>query len=87
MSEMSDQHLVLLGEIKGIVEGLKAGQQSQIEQLQALGGRVDQVDTRLRAVEQRSAALGAVSGGAMAIGIQLIIESLKTWAGSGKPHP
>jgi hypothetical protein len=87
MSEMKDQHLMLLGEIKGIVEGLKAGQQNQIEQLQALGTRVDQVDSRLRVVEQRSAVMGAVSGGAMAIGIQLIVESLKAWAGKGTPHP
>ena len=87
MSEATDQHLLLLGEIKGIVEGLKAGQQTQTDALKALGGRVDQVDNRLRVVEQRSAVMGAVSGGAMAIGIQLIIESLKTWAGKGTPHP
>lgn len=87
MSEMNDQHLVLLGEIKGIVQGLKAGQESQAKQLETLGERVDGVDGRLRVVEQRSAVLGAVSGGAMAIGIQLIVESLKTWAGKGTPHP
>lgn len=87
MSEMNDQHLMLLGEIKGIVQGLKAGQETANDQLKALGQRVDQVDERLRVVEQRSAVMGAVSGGAMAIGIQLIVESLKAWAGSGRPHP
>lgn len=87
MSEMKDQHLMLLGEIKGIVQGLKDGQDATNAQLKALGDRVDQVDERLRTVEQRSAVMGAVSGGAMAIGIQLIVESLKTWAGKGTPHP
>lgn len=77
----------LLGEIKGIVEGLRDGQKSTNDQLVALGLRVDKVDDRLRVVEQRSAVMGAVSGGAMAIGIQLIIESLKAWAGKGTPHP
>lgn len=77
----------LLGEIKGIVEGLRDGQQATNAQLVALGQRVDKVDDRLRVVEQRSAVMGAVSGGAMAIGIQLIIESLKAWAGKGTPHP
>ena len=77
----------LLGEIKGLVESLRDGQKGMQDQLLAVGQRVDKVDDRLRVVEQRSAVMGAVSGGAMAIGIQLIIESLKAWAGKGTPHP
>lgn len=75
--ENRTQELLLLGEIKGIVQGLKDGQD-------VLGRRVDEMqesiasmDGRLRAVEQRSAVVGAVSGGAMSVGIAILIEGLK----------
>lgn len=70
----------LLGEIKGIVEGLRDGQV-------ATNVRLDRMDDRLRVVEQRAAAVGAVSGGVMAVGIALVIEALKSSIGMGKPHP
>lgn len=70
----------LLGEIKGIVEGLHDGQV-------ATNVRLDRMDDRLRVVEQRAAAVGAVSGGVMAVGIALITETLKVWIGKGTPHP
>lgn len=70
----------LLGEIKGIVEGLRDGQV-------ATNVRLDRMDDRLRVVEQRAAAVGAVSGGVMAVGIALITETLKGWIGKGTPHP
>lgn len=70
----------LIGEIHGIVSSLRDG---QIQTNQ----RLDRMDDRLRAVEQRAAAVGAVSGGVMAVGIALITETLKTWIGKGTPHP
>lgn len=92
----NDQHLMLLGEIKGIVEGLRAQQADQVSALRDLRTdvnrrlddvhkKVDGMDGRLRVVEQRSAVVGAVSGGAMAIGVALIVESIKSWIGKGAP--
>lgn len=99
------QELILLGEIKGIVQGLKDGQDQQSKRIDGLDStvnkridgledtintRVDGVqsavkdmDTRLRTVEQKSAVIGAVSGGAMSIGVALIIEGMKQWLGRG----
>jgi hypothetical protein len=75
-----DKHLFLLGQIHGLVQNLKDGQDLTNQ-------RLDKMDDRLRTVEQRSAAVGAVSGGAMAIGVALIVEGLKQWVGRGTPHP
>jgi len=81
------QELLLLGQIHGIVQGLKEGQQalaSRMEQSDAsLSSRLDKVDERLRTVEQRSAAVGAVSGGVMSVGMAIVIEGLKTWLRRG----
>lgn len=70
----------LIGEIHGIVQALRDGQV-------ATNTRLDRMDDRLRLVEQRAAAVGAVSGGVMAVGIALITETLKGWIGKGTPHP
>lgn len=90
-SENNDQHLMLLGEIKGIVQGLRDGQQAQADQLRAVQEGMGAMDGRLRTVEQGlvrvGAQAGAVSGGAMAIGVALIVETLKAWVGKGTPHP
>lgn len=77
------QHLVLLGEIKGIVEGLRDGQTEHNRRFDGLDTRIDGVDTRLRAVEVRSATYGAVSGGVMGIGMALLVEGLKEWLRRG----
>ncbi len=47
--------------------------------MDAVDARFDALDSRLRAVEQRAAAFGAASGGAMAIATALLAESLKQW--------
>jgi hypothetical protein len=79
------QHLLLLGEIKGIVEGLRDGQAAAAKRFDNLDDRIDGMDTRLRAVEVRSAAFGAVSGGVMGIGMALLVEGLKEWLKRGGP--
>lgn len=73
---MLDQHLVLLGEIKGKVDAQDATMQSHGDLLQS-------IDSRLRTQEQKAAAAGAVSGGVVSVGIALLIEGLKTWSGRG----
>lgn len=80
MSDPESQQLFLLGQIHSMVESLKAGQDLTNQ-------RLDKMDERLRSVEQRSAAVGAVSGGAMAIGVALIVESMKQWLKRGGPTP
>lgn len=84
---MNEQQTQLLGEIHGMVKAMKETQERQADALEKVHGRIDKIDDRLRVVEQRSAAVGAVSGGAMAIGVALIIEGLKQWVGKGTPHP
>ena len=73
------QELLLLGEIKGIVQGLKEGQDLQTRRIDTMQGSIEKMDGRLRVVEQKAAVVGAVSGGAMSVGVALIIEGLKTW--------
>lgn len=96
------KQLLLLGEIKGIVEGLKGAQEQNTRELQTLraeqaakidtlrtevNGRFERIDERLRAQEQRSAVVGAVSGGAMSIGVALIVEGIRQWLKRGGPAP
>jgi hypothetical protein len=69
---LRDQQLLMLGEIKGIVQALKSGQDS-------LHSRLEAMDGRLRSVEQRAAVTGAVSGGVMGVGVALIIESVRSF--------
>lgn len=80
MSDPENQQLYLLGQIHSMVESLKHGQDLTNQ-------RLDKMDDRLRSVEQRSAAVGAVSGGAMAIGVALIVEGMKQWLKRGGPSP
>lgn len=62
----------LLGEISGKLTQI---QQQQATQTAAL----EKLDERLRQQETKSAALGALSGGVVSIGVALVIESLKDW--------
>lgn len=77
------QELLLLGQIHGLVQALKDGQDLQGRRLADFEKKVDVkfegIDARLRNVEQRAAVVGAVSGGAMAIGTALIVEGVKQW--------
>jgi hypothetical protein len=92
---MSDQgrtqELLLLGQIHGLVQALKDGQDLSNTRIADLEKKVDTrfdgIDSRLRNVEQKAAVMGAVSGGAMAIGTALIIEGIKHWLGRGGPTP
>lgn len=76
MTTERSQELILLGEIKGIVQGLKDGQDIQAKKLDAM-------DTRLRNVEQKAAVIGATSGAVMSVGIALVVEGLKQWLHKG----
>ena len=80
MSDPESQQMYLLGQIHSMVQSLKDGQELTNQ-------RLDRMDDRLRSVEQRSAAVGAVSGGAMAIGVALIVEGMKQWLKRGGPTP
>ncbi len=113
MSENSENNrtIMLLGEIKGIVESLREGQRSSNDQISELRASVGEVhsrvssvmssqaaqeksidalqttvtsmDVRLRDVEVRGATYGAVSGGAVAVGMALLVEGLKAWMSRG----
>lgn len=71
---MSDEHAMLLGEIKGKLDLVIAGQADTKEQL-------DNIDGRLRQVEQKAATHGALAGGVVAIGVSLLAEKLKRTIG------
>ena len=73
------QELLLLGQIHGLVQALKDGQDLQNRRMDGFDARFDKIDGRLRNVEQKAAVVGAVSGGAMAIGTALIVEGVKHW--------
>jgi hypothetical protein len=78
--QMNDQHLLLLGEIKGKVDAIAATQDTHGTQLSGLDGR-------LRTQEQRAAAAGAVGGGVISVGMALLIEAAKGWMGRGGSNP
>lgn len=106
------QELILLGEIKGLVQGLKSGQDLQAKRLDQLDqnvqerfsqveerfdekfgaletkfdAKLDSIDGRLRTVEQKAAVMGALSGGAMSVGVALIVEGVKAWLNRGGSH-
>lgn len=72
---MEKQELLLLGEISGKLDGVIGQQKVQ-------GVQIGSIDQRLRTVEQKAAVTGAISGGAMSIGIALVIEGMKQWLAS-----
>ncbi|AKH36887.1 MULTISPECIES: hypothetical protein [Nitrosomonas] len=71
---MTDEHTLLLGEIKGKLDLM-------IERQDESNARLDKLDTRLRKVETKSAINGAVSGGLVSVGIALMIEKGKSLIG------
>lgn len=75
------QHeLILLGQIKGTVEQLATSHQQLHGAIGGVHAHMEKLDERLRAVEQRAAVTGALSGGVMAVGVALLVEGLKQWA-------
>lgn len=73
---MERDELLLLGKIDGKVDAITAHLTRQDE-------RFDSIDDRLRAVEQKAAVMGAMSGGAISIGIALVVEGLKQYLNRG----
>lgn len=67
---MTDEHALLLGEIKGKLDLMISNQGETNE-------RLDKMDNRLRKVETKSAINGAISGGLVSIGVALMIEKGK----------
>lgn len=67
---MESKELILLGQIDGKLDGIK-------DQISEQKDRLDQIDERLRVVEQKAAVTGAISGGAISIGMALIIEGVR----------
>ena len=67
---MDSKELILLGQIDGKLDGIKTDIRDQKE-------RLDKIDARLRVVEQKAAVTGAISGGAISIGMALIIEGVR----------
>jgi hypothetical protein len=71
---MTDEHTLLLGEIKGKLD-LMISNQSETNE------RLDKMDNRLRKVETKSAINGAISGGLVSVGVALMIEKGKSLIG------
>lgn len=67
---LTPEQAQMLGEIKGIVGELRENQRTDRQMLAGF-------DTRLRDQEVTAAKVGAFSGGAIAIGVALIIEGAK----------
>ncbi|WP_215782028.1 hypothetical protein [Paludibacterium sp. B53371] len=59
-----------LGRIEGKLDMIVASQSS-------LNERMDNMDSRLRHVEQQAAKVGAISGGIVAVGTALAVEMVK----------
>lgn len=75
---MEREELLLLGRMDGKLDGI-------VEHLNRQDERLDKIDERLRTVEQKAAVIGAMSGGAMSLGVALIAEGIKQWLGRGGP--
>lgn len=75
---MERDELILLGKIDGKIDHIS-------RHLTQQDVRLDKIDERLRAVEQKAAVTGAVSGGAMSVGVALLIEGIKQWLTRGGP--
>lgn len=73
---MEREELLLLGKIDGKIDGIS-------KHLSQQDTRLDGIEARLRTVEQKAAVTGAISGGAISIGIALIIEGAKQWMHGG----
>jgi hypothetical protein len=71
---MTDEHMLLLGEIKGKLDLV-------IERQDEGNTRLDKLDNRLRKVETKSAINGAISGGLVSVGVALMIEKGKSLIG------
>lgn len=84
---MEKDELMLLGKIDGKLDGITAHltrQDARIDQLdERMTSNHNSLDTRLRAVEQRAAVAGALSGSAVSLGVALIAEGVRHWLTGG----
>lgn len=71
---MDEDHILLLGEIKGKMDSLLK-EQAETKTL------VTGIDSRLRRVETRSTVLGAGAGALVSVGVALMIEKGKRTIG------
>jgi len=79
--EARTQELFMLGQIHGLVQSIREGQDLQNRRMDRLEQRMEEhykgLDERLREVEKKAAVAGAVSGGAVAVGTALVVEGIK----------
>ena len=66
---MSEQILRSLGQIEGRLKGIESTQSMHT-------GKLDGIDGRLRKVETRAAGTGALAGGIVAVGVQLLVNKI-----------
>ena len=69
-----------LAQVDVIANEIAAVKSHQAEHTAKLSG----LDSRLRTVEVRSGVYGAVGGGAVALGVALIVERLRAWGASAR---
>ena len=81
------EELLLLGQIHGLVQSLKDGQDLQNRRMDRMEQRMEEhysgLDSRLREVEKKAAVAGAVSGGAVAVGTALVVEGIRQFIRGG----
>lgn len=80
-----DEHILLLGEIKGQLGQVIANQKTNDEKITSRFDAIDKkfngFDTRLRTVEQKAAVTGALAGGMVSVAVAIAIEKLKVLIG------
>lgn len=80
-----DEHILLLGEIKGqlgqVIENQKTNDEKLTRRFDAIDEKFDGFDTRLRTVEQKAAVTGALAGGMVSVAVAIAIEKLKVLIG------
>ena len=81
------QELLLLGQIHGLVQSLKDGQDLQNRRMDRMEQRMEEhysgLDSRLREDEKKAAVPGALSGGAVAVGTALVVEGIRQFMNGG----
>jgi hypothetical protein len=76
---MERDELMLLGRIDGKLDGIKGHLNQQDVRMDRQDENIQKLDERVRGLEQRAAVAGAISGGAISVGIALIIEGGRQW--------
>lgn len=74
MDDIFHEVLLTQGRIEGKLEGMS-------QRMDHHGEQLDQIERRLRQVEQRSAVAGAVGGGVLGMAMSLMVEYAKARLG------